>query len=1119
MPEVIGPVRPKVPGAFKVIDAADLGGIIPEAQIHASIMRDAEFTATAVRSLLGLGASEVNDLLTGATLVGQILTFIQNDGTTVPITIPTATPGTGDGVVQSGAFNSDGTTLVLTLDTGGTVEVDVPELLRATGTSTDQTARDAAAAAQSEIDAHEISTHNEDATARANAASAQTAADNAQTEVTTHAASPHNTDQIARDGVSTAQQAANAAGTVAMDANAAAVTAAQSAADAETTAADAEQRAINNATAFTMHELNHGRAVDVRLTGFPDPSADTVGRFYDDGTHLKFGIDEDIHSIDPVGTFSAVAVATPYLGEFTSRAALNNAHRPGETTIGRFAWVWGSESGVYRLAENNGIRGYVHDTSDTAVQADLDRLPGNDAGDSVWLGHDRQDVGALSELASIDAMKKYYYGNTRSALAGIRLLDNTTFVAGTLAHKNYLLTDVFTGHNPQPDRAVVFDGHGRPEFHPDFVGQFAINQAGAVWVGGFELVDHSTDPSWTAANLADVSWNRFEGVSVSGGDPQNIGGFYYRTHTARFHVVDQQFNSEDLTWSGLIDLYRAHNEIVGNPPAGLVPLSGQKSIFLSGPHIAFADDNEAAAHVAAQQISDPTTTVFLWFVGERGDESNWTFRWATSGGWVAGVTDITENLFWNGPFEVDGTGGEGSITTVVGGFNRSVLKAKNADPARMDRFVRHQTLTTSLANINDDDDIEFILETGGVSTGSLDLAFTFAFKIPASLIKTRVASTLTADFAITSSNQDFIQADKGKYIPLKIDRGNSDDLTDFAHETLWIGRVNNTTLCMWTANAIPETQGTWAFVTVNRVQYQTDSGEQQLGTGSVGGHYFNAFYQQAAVKPAFNGVPVGDGTWTGLGDWEISRSNAVDASSTDTVWIAYASGYVDENDVVYVNTPQVFAEFATQYSNDGFSTITGVAPTDPEGWWRRDILPGGGFTAPIPLFHTDNPWIPVWAEEDFYTRNDDGESKDIDLNLNNVTAIRFTLTPFGLWSDDGIPQRPGAICTDVMPRPPVGWSTTDFNDNSRADTGIYSVSYHESAGLQVHHQNDGSAADFNIPIGAYRATNYPARAWACALKFIAPNTNDMLQLTALRIFASSQHYERFLWTIEVQRES
>ena len=296
---------------------------------------------------------------------------------------------------------------------------------------------------------------------------------------------------------------------------------------------------------------------------------------------------------------------------------------------------------------------------------------------------------------------------------------------------------------------------------------------------------------------------------------------------------------------------------------------------------------------------------------------------------------------------------------------------------------------------------------------------------------------------------------------------------------------------MWTANAsLPDNGGAWAFVTVNRIQYQSDSGQQQLGTGSVGGHYFGVFYQQADAKPAFNGLPVGDGSWTGLGDWQASRAGAVDATSTDTIWIAYASGFLDENDVVYVNTPQVFAEFTTQYSSNGFTTVTAAVPADPDGWWRRDRLPGGGFTAPVPLFHTDNPWIPVWAEEDFYTRNDDGESKDIDLNLNNVTAIRWTLTPFGRWSADGIPQRPGAVCTDVMPRPPVGWSTTDFNDNGRATTGIYSVSYHESAGLQVHHQNDGSVADFNIPTGSYRSVDYPARAWACALKFIAPNTND-----------------------------
>ena len=671
---------------------------------------------------------------------------------------------------------------------------------------------------------------------------------------------------------------------------------------------------------------------------------------------------------------------------------------------------------------------------------------------------------------------------------------------------------------------IAFEGHGRPNFDPGYVGQFAVNQSGATWVAGFELIDHSVGPSWIAASLADVAWNRFEGVSVSSGDPQTIGGFYYRTHTARFHVLDQQFNTENLTWSELIDLYRANNNLAGNPPAGLVPLAGEKSIFLTGPHIAFADDDEAAAYVAAEQIAAPATKVFVWFVGERGDESNWEFRWATVGGWVAGVTDITEALHWNGPFEVD-TGGSGvgsgsTTTTVVGGFSRSLLRAKNAAATRMARIVRRVTLSTSLALIDNNDDIEILLETGGVTTGSLDLAFVYPpIRISAGLIKSRVASTLTADLELTNSNNDFVQADKSKYIAVKIDRGNHNDAFDFAHETLFIGRIDNTTLCMWTAASIPQPGGAWAFITVNRLQYGTQSSGQQLGSGSAGGYYFGAFYQQAAAEPVFNGVPDNSGSWTNLGDWQANRDSAVDATSVSPIWIAYASGYINASDVVFVNTPQVFAEFSTQYSNDGFSTITNVAPVDPDGWWRRDRLPGGGVTAPIPLFHTDNPWIPVWAEEDFYTKNSNGESKDINLNLSNVTAIRWTLTAFGRWGDDGSPERRGAICTDVMPRPPEGWSTADLNDNTRNSAGLYSVSYHESAGLQVHHQDDGSAVDFNIPIGSYRDTDYPAQAWACAMKFVADDSNQPLAVTDLRIFDSHQHYERFLWTIEVQRET
>ena len=110
-----------------------LAGVLPDSLIPASIMRDTEFTAAAVRGLLGLTAQEVSDLLTGATLSGQVLTFTQNDGTTVPITIPTATPGAGDGVVESGAFNADQTELILTLDTGGMVTINVPDALRRDG--------------------------------------------------------------------------------------------------------------------------------------------------------------------------------------------------------------------------------------------------------------------------------------------------------------------------------------------------------------------------------------------------------------------------------------------------------------------------------------------------------------------------------------------------------------------------------------------------------------------------------------------------------------------------------------------------------------------------------------------------------------------------------------------------------------------------------------------------------------------------------------------------------------------------------------------------------------------------------------------------------------------------
>ena len=85
------------------------------------------------------------------------------------------------------------------------------------GAGADQMARDAAASAQADVDAHKASPHNTDATARDAAATAQGTADGAQTaaaaaqaESDAHEATPHNTDATARAAAANAQSAIEA---------------------------------------------------------------------------------------------------------------------------------------------------------------------------------------------------------------------------------------------------------------------------------------------------------------------------------------------------------------------------------------------------------------------------------------------------------------------------------------------------------------------------------------------------------------------------------------------------------------------------------------------------------------------------------------------------------------------------------------------------------------------------------------------------------------------------------------------------------------------------------------------------------------------------------------------
>ena len=110
-------------------------GQIADAQIPDAIMRDAEFTLAAVRNLLSLSAQEVDDLLTGGSISGSVLTLTQNDGSTITLNLPTGGMSVADGVVDGGSISADGMTLTLTRSEGDDIEIDIPALLRNAGVS------------------------------------------------------------------------------------------------------------------------------------------------------------------------------------------------------------------------------------------------------------------------------------------------------------------------------------------------------------------------------------------------------------------------------------------------------------------------------------------------------------------------------------------------------------------------------------------------------------------------------------------------------------------------------------------------------------------------------------------------------------------------------------------------------------------------------------------------------------------------------------------------------------------------------------------------------------------------------------------------------------------------
>ena len=170
----------------------------------------------AAQEAVGSTSNPVTDVaISGGNLV---VTF--NDGTTRDEPLPAGMTGDGtDQTARDAAAAAQGTADgATTAAAAAQSDIDAHEANHhpSGGAGVDQTARDAASAAQAEINAHELTLHNTDTVARSTAVNArqigeaaQATADAVRTELTTHETTPHGggggTDQMARAAAAAAQ--------------------------------------------------------------------------------------------------------------------------------------------------------------------------------------------------------------------------------------------------------------------------------------------------------------------------------------------------------------------------------------------------------------------------------------------------------------------------------------------------------------------------------------------------------------------------------------------------------------------------------------------------------------------------------------------------------------------------------------------------------------------------------------------------------------------------------------------------------------------------------------------------------------------------------------------------
>ena len=240
-----------------------------------------------------------------------------------------------------------------------------------------------------------------------------------------------------------------------------------------------------------------------------------------------------------------------------------------------------------------------------------------------------------------DGGKRIYYGLTTGLNPGIFQIDTYTRAELTRVRRGVWVGPVaFT--SDLEEVLIPFDGHGSPGVAPTESHVLAINDSGDVYASeGIDVV-HTAPSSWSTAP-ADVDWTHYKGVQrfVNSSVLTTENDFMFGASPRFWIVNDGSFSTREFnSWTELSVWYNDVAARRTGAPAGLFD-----SRFLAGPNLAFANDTEAALFIQSH-IGWVTTIPFTYFVGAVNNFSNWTFKLAAAGAYVAGTVVHNEVDSW-----------------------------------------------------------------------------------------------------------------------------------------------------------------------------------------------------------------------------------------------------------------------------------------------------------------------------------------------------------------------------------------------------------------------------------------------------------------------------------------